>query len=295
MTLQIRIGFLPKPWAIKGGSFSLRPVEDFESRFKALVAGTTSNHVEFDGFFRLPASHLLEIHTDSNPSEAMAGEAGFLIHFIAWLAGTRLQFDGRWFDGNVRILPSYHKPFLERDLDEIVGRAFEVFLSTSPHSKQSALINSLFMHGMASDEHFEWKKFLYHFMALDGLLFVSGIKSRSKIGDLIELSKKYGVFLTDDKWVDAKGNKWLSCKKLLTRLLDIRNGLLHQATWVGSHPGIAVESGKWEVYAPNYLDNFVDRVVSAILLGKSDFTDSNWISLGPHPWLWPIHSQASDE
>ena len=53
--------------------------------------------------YRLPASHELQLTTESAELNIREGSAAFVIHLLAFLLRTRLQFSDWYFDGRVPI------------------------------------------------------------------------------------------------------------------------------------------------------------------------------------------------
>ena len=120
----IRFGFLPYKWDLSFRSGKILTVREFDDGLKSL-----KKYLHEDGYFyppmqktithdskgksrtipktkrpthlfRLPASHELHVMFQPEP-DIREGSAGFVIHLLAFLFGTRLQFADWFFDGRV--------------------------------------------------------------------------------------------------------------------------------------------------------------------------------------------------
>jgi len=122
----ISFGFLPYNWTIKFDYGEIIPVPNFDKQAQFI-----EKHLHKDGYFypptvktiivnrlrprtipktkrpahlyQLPVSHTLDIPSVKNELNIREGAAGFMIHLLAFLFQTRLQFADWAFDGRIPI------------------------------------------------------------------------------------------------------------------------------------------------------------------------------------------------
>jgi hypothetical protein len=63
--------------------------------------------------YSLPASHKIILHEKGTQKEIRMRNAGFIIHLLSYIFGTRLQFYGWWFDGKIPISKLTHHIYFD--------------------------------------------------------------------------------------------------------------------------------------------------------------------------------------
>ncbi len=208
--------------------------------------------------FRLPASHELEMTYEPEPN-IREGSAGFVIHLLTFLFGTRLQFADWYFDGRVPLgrrgrfaISVTHREQAERYLDH----CFKTW-SVWPESEKKRFTNILYMFSRACVYEWDWEEFIIQYIVLDALW---------KMGEeLLQLPAKTphkgraralcAHFSCDvDKWIEPK---WIDVDKMA----KLRNDLFHETLWHGGRASSTI--GDLPYHMPMRM-----RVLNEMLIAK---------------------------
>jgi len=218
---------------------------------------------------RMPASHTLTISgcTEDDPKR---GAAAFLVHFIAFIYGTRLQFSDWWVDGKVpfKNRQGTDVGVMDSDVKEIVKAACLKWSSLPSNEMRAAFTNALFFHGKMLSTDWEWEKFLIEYIVFDALWFATGLKSR--FGDvkhkerLRRAASEYRLCVIEERFKE---------------LVDLRNDLFHQCIWAERMPGEAGKSMS-VAYAPWHLRRFNSVLILSFVTETEALESYNWTSLG---------------
>ncbi|MGH7984075.1 MAG: hypothetical protein ACREFF_13135 [Candidatus Udaeobacter sp.] len=247
--MPIRFGFLPYKQELNFHAGKIVPVPEFDKGLKFI-----RKRVNDDGYlyppretaliidsndtrtvptkrpahlFPLPPSHELRITYKPEPN-IREGSAGFIIHFLAFLFGTRLQFDEWAFDGRVPIVmlrgvvvAVTNRYQVERSLDQ----AFKTWATWS-ELEQRRFTNILYMFSRTSVYQWDWEQFIVQAMVLDALwkmgeqlfcLRANGYENRLRV---LCAHFSYDV----ENWIDVR------------EMVRLRNDLFHETLWHGARP-----------------------------------------------------------
>jgi hypothetical protein len=255
--MPIQFGFLPYKWDFNVSFGKVVPVPEFDEAFASLkkysheegyLYPPMQKTITADSggkdrtvpktkrpahLFRLPASHELETAYKPEPN-VREGSAGFVIHLLAFLFATRLQFADWYFDGRVPFgkrhrlgLNVTHREQAERYLDH----CFKIW-SGWPEPEKKRFTNILYMFSRACVYEWDWKEFIIHYIVFDALwkmgeqLFQLPAKTHHKDRARVLCAH----FSWDvDKWISEK---WIDVDKMT----KLRNDLFHETLWHGARP-----------------------------------------------------------
>lgn len=286
---QVRFGFLNCKWTIefKGGTVS--PIPEFDE-----VAAWVHKYTNEDGFLyppltqrvrwnpktkksykkiprtkrpallrRLPASHELCLSTSSTIEDIRKGSGAFVIHLLAYLFGTRLQFHDWWFDGRVPIRLTDN--FTKATAENFLSHCYQTWLGWT--KKQQRLItNLLYMYSRASLYEWGWERFTIEYMVLDGCWNLAKLRLGGKVRHedrICILCKEFQIPFED---------------QLVKNIVKLRNNLFHETLWDGSQPCTTVSSSAFQ--QPSNLHRLNQRLIPALLGYKTPYVKTAWWTLG---------------
>ena len=224
---------------------------------------------------RLPATHTIELpHHAENQKVARFGLAGFIVHFLGFLCGRRLQFHDWWVDGRVALKSaSDHSEPSADDAVFLLESAIPTWSAWKERQRLVAL-NALFLKSRTHVYELEWERFQAEYQVFDALYAVArdvGHVSEEKHRDRIPaVCKAFGI-PHDPSRVDT--------------IVRLRNDLLHEALWDGRMPGAAARPAAF--YASIWLDRLSRRLTFALLGMRGQYLRGHWWSLS--------HSELSIE
>ncbi len=291
-SLATRFGLLPAPYSASFGGVRIEPLPDYDERRAWLQKFSNA-----DGFFyppqvakyenvregvrakrlprttrparvfHLPASHAIEISSPINNTLPYA-DSNLLVQVLAFIFGTRLQFEEWRFDGrvptksvlNVSIRDAARTRFLEH---------FYLWWKEQTPESRIRVVNLFFAFNRAGSDEWDWDGFSHQYMVFDGLFALHadllGIpRNSSHKGRFEILCSAYGIPFN-----------------LLTvqRIFAARNSLFHEATWAGAMMG----HGTSDPYASQYSRNMARlnaRILCAITGYRNSYTASVWWAMG---------------
>jgi len=262
--MSIRFGFLPYKQELNFAAGKIIPVPEFDEGLKFV-----KKRVDEEGYlyppretylvvdsngtrtvptkrsarlFSLPPSHELRITYKPEPN-IREGSAGFIIHFLAFLFGTRLQFDKWYFDGRVPVRARHgmvvtvtNRYKAERCLDQ----AFKTWAAW-PELEQRRFTNILYMFSRTSVYQWDWEEFIIQYMVLDALWKMGeqlfGLRANGHGDRARKLCAHFSYNV--ENWIDVK------------ELVRLRNGLFHETLWHGARPSST--AGKLTEKRPYYV------------------------------------------
>ncbi|MCD6282179.1 hypothetical protein J7J84_01035 [bacterium] len=208
-------------------------------------------------------SHYIEL-INNTEREPRLGSAALLVHFIGFLAGTRLQFEGWALDSRVPIWSQCrdetrvfvpHRP-------KILEKAYHYWRGLS-NKKRKALLSALYVHEKAYCETWEWERFLWEYFCFDALwnVFVNNNTARTKHPDRMRtFASHYGIPLE---------------KTAISEIVKLRNELVHEALWDNRLLGHG-DTTSLAINAPLNLRRLNKRLIAALILGHNKFSSSCW-------------------
>ena len=289
MANQDRFGFLNRKWTIEFDGGTVSPIPEFDE-----IAAQVHKHTNEDGFLyppltqrvrwnprtkksykkiprtkrpallhRLPASHELCLSTSSTIEDIRKGSGAFVIHLLAYLFGTRLQFHDWWFDGRVPIRLTDN--FTKATAENFLSHCYRTWLGWT--KKQQWLItNLLYMHSRTPLYEWDWERFIIEYMVLDGCWKVA--KSRYGVKDSGHSYRIKTLCEAFDISYDAD---------LVRKIVNLRNDLFHETLWDGSQPCTTVSEDAFR--QPDNFRRLNQRLIPALLGYKTPYVKTAWWSL----------------
>ena len=290
MPFSERFGFLnfPKPLFFKGGM--IEPLDNF-SKAQEYVDATThqdgfcypplSKTVELDPktmepvkdipnterparVFNMPMSHRIVIDDPVNGENLRNEDAALIVHLLAFLFGTRLQFSGWRFDGKVPIRSTMNIFLSDKAASGFVSYVYQKWKSWT-EDQRKRFVNILFMKQKAHSCEWEWDAFLYQYMVLDAIYHLHVLLGNNAVRQsdrLRVMSEHYSIQYMEDR---AK------------KIADLRNSFFHEALWDGATPGFGSSRSFHEQI---WLGKLNARLIVAITGYQNEFSRSSWWTFG---------------
>jgi hypothetical protein len=244
--MPILFGFLPYKHDLKFSAGEVFPVPEFDERL-----GLIKKCANEDGYLYLPQPPRLfalkpshELHLRHQPERNIReGPAGFIIHFLAFLFGTRLQFSDWYFDGRVPVT-ARHRTVLTVATSYKAQRYLDLAFRTWaawPEPEQRRFISILYVFSRTCAYQWDWEEFMIQYMVLDALwkmgerLFRLRAKNHQDRVRVLCAHFSYNV----ENWIDVK------------ELVRLRNDLFHETLWHQARPSSTV--GKLTENRPYYM------------------------------------------
>jgi hypothetical protein len=257
----IQFGFLPYNWNFNFCSGKIVPVPEFDEALKSLKKclhadgyfyPPTQKTVTADSrgkdrtvpktkrpahLFRLPASHQLQMMFPPE-SDIRESSAGFVIHLLAFLFATRLQFADWFSDGRVP-LGRRHRFWFQimnsQQAERCLDHSFKIW---SPWSKldRKRFTNILYMFSRGCVYEWDWEEFIIQYMVFDGLWKMGeqlhGLPTKTAHKHRArKLCAHFGFDV--DNWIQTK---WIDVDKMA----ELRNDLFHETLWHGGRPSSTI-------------------------------------------------------
>jgi hypothetical protein len=278
-------GFLPCEWELKFDGGIISPVSDFNEAKKIIKEKKLTDgfiyppmEAQYSGeekiprterpatLFRLPASHSILLDYAGTKEELREGPSGFIIHLLAYLFQTRLQFYDWWFTGKIPIHEDSHGGI--GTLDKIVVQDFlsASYKKWNEFSKddKKRFTNVLYMHARAFSYEWDWEEFMIEYMVFDGLWKIA--QNKYKIKDEGH-SKRMKILLTKFE-VPVDKDKIEKIVKYL------RNKLLHETLWCEGQPDSAGNQESHHLIM--CLRHIINRLIPALLDYNAPFIKTPW-------------------
>lgn len=284
---QDAFGFLLDPWHISLPDIEIMPRPEHEDTKKSLLSCayndgsrhvlywpsmTTYSSEDMENYKLVPGSrrpsHMYQpvishriAFTDGRLAAAMRPTLSrFLILFLSYLGGTRLQFWDHHIDTQLVFRPEGRSFVISaREVPSAVSAAMQTFGAFRPDQKEMMLA-ALYLHTRSHHETWDWLRFMQGYMALDALRRV--YQSGPKRDDIEDMCIALGI--PCDPKPDGR----------IKTIVDIRNELFHRGVWAGEIPGYAVTNKEWTAIL--HLSELNDRVVAALLKVGKGLRTSTW-------------------
>lgn len=290
----MEFGFLQVP--LKGGfsGVEITPLSDHKDRLAWL-----NQHSNDDGFFypplvsmyevdlitrkrrrkvekttrpasvyHLPASHEILIDAPVSPIGNSFGDEALIIHLLAYVYGTRLQFSKWRFDGRVPIKSGGNFSTTERTCLDFLKHAYAWWRELTD-DQRTRFVNILYVHTRARSLEWEWDAFAHQYMTFDALfrLHEEIRSSKSSISHrerFTVMCSKYGIR-------DNPG--------LVDRIYLARNELFHEAMWTGSTIGFGSADSD-AFHLPDHLARLNARIICSMVGYTNEYVGSVWWAMG---------------
>ena len=253
-------GFIYPPMShkIKLEAISGRVVEEITKTYRPAV------------FYQLPASHEIILKNSKNKNITREGLLGLILHSLAYMFGTRLQFHDWWFDSRIPVKVTTHNInfFDKNDLEHFLDHTLNKWKSWDSKN-QKLFITILYMLSKSACYEWDWERFAIEYMIVDACFRLSQdlglLQSRRRIRHRERIKKLCEAF--DIPHDEAYIND----------IVDIRNNLFHEITWGDGLPGRAGSSKTYKM--GDDLRRLNQRLILAILEYKTNYIHTDWRSI----------------
>lgn len=217
---------------------------------------------------RLPTTHELTLSGSRAGSHtARRGKAGLVMYLLGAIYGYRCHFHDWWVDGRVPNKPDLdHWPASPEQAALIIDKALATW-SQWPLQSRRGYMNLLYLHPRAACYETEWERFQAEYQVFDS---ISAVASRIKpFADrrhgqrFYQLGRRFRIPMK---------------RPLVTRLVRLRNNLVHEGIWDGGMPGEARRLDSY--YASLWLHSLTSRLLLALLGVRGVYVQSGWWGLG---------------
>jgi hypothetical protein len=293
MTFSDLFGFLNYPDTLEFDGVRIEPVIEFHEGLKYIekfanldgyIYPPMIKSVELDlttmepvsdvpksdkpaSLFSLPASHSLNIDNPLSKDNLRHGDAGLLVHLLAFFFGTRLQFSDWRFDGKVPTKRMNNFLHASDVPSNFISHVYQHWRKL-PNDLRTRYVNILYMHGRARSCEWEWDAFIYQYMVFDAIYKFYELSGNKKISShkkrLESLCRHYEI-----PYDVAQ----------LDRIYKLRNELFHEALWDGGTPGLQYSDSDTHLTA-KWLERLNSRLIVSISDYRNDYTRSGWWFFG---------------
>ena len=291
MSVVDQFGFLPVKFRFDSDDFIIYPVDNFDE-----LESCIKEYVNRDGFIyppqiysakldpitlqengkipnserpahlhKLPVSHNIEFKQNGaiTKEELRSGIFGFIMHLIGYIYGRRLQFNDWWFDGRIPFKSQHNISISEKVFIKFITHSINKFNSWEEKDKKF-FINILYMHNRVPIYEWDWERFAIEYMVFDACWKFSKLPKVSHAERIKRICEEYILHENEVK---------------VTRIVNLRNDLFHEALWCNSQPCTASEG---QDFMASNLRKLNQRIILALLGYESDYRKSNWTSISSY-------------
>jgi hypothetical protein len=216
--------------------------------------------------YRLSPSHVLRLRGDLVEPVFRSADGAFLMYFVGFLFGYRLQFDGWWCD---RRLPMQGRRWshLREDLvPGLLSNAYRVWRSWQ-RPERVRFTNLLYMHVRSASYEWDWERFSINYMVFDGCYKMA-------------VTLKHVLPVTGHPARLSSLLRWSSMPNHPSHIVDIarlRRELFHEGLWDDSQPGTASRNG---IVQADNLARINDRLLFSLAGYRGPYVSAPWWSVG---------------
>lgn len=225
---------------------------------------------------RIPCSHDLFMEGEENDKANLRrGMSGFIIQFVGFLYGYRVQFFDWWVDGRVKIKSQAPYSVLPTSLGPAcINQAIDTWQGWDL-TTQRIITNALFMFSRSEIFEFGWERFMVEYMVLDAT-YKAAVESkaiqpvRGHKARLNAVANSCGIsFPPSDRWEKVWDEFFV----------DLRNNLFHEIRWDGDRIIGSPGTDDAEL-APYFLHEFTRRALLRVLGIKGPYLATPWWTFG---------------
>ena len=237
--------------------------EGIQRSEKELVEGSRREAL----LFTLPTSHIISVYAPFPNEDFRDSDGAFLLYVLAYLYGTRLQFEGWFFDMRI--------PITRKTIDFVLSpQTTSAFLSSAystwkgwAASTRFQFTNVLYMNSRSPSYEWPWERFAIDYMVFDGLY-----KAAKELGRVETCTHRQRL---DDMCVKFGVPRNLP---EFDRIYRLRNELFHETLWAGGQPGKHAEEAAF--YSALYLRRMNLRLIASMLGYKTEYIGTPWWQVG---------------
>jgi len=218
--------------------------------------------------YHLPTSHWLEVRHPKQESERSFSDQALIIHALAFLFGTRLQFKEWRMEGRVPIKPTNNWSIRDETRQDVLNRAYQYWRSL-PRETRTRLINILYMTNRARSLEWDWESFSQAYMVVDAIfdVLVRQQVLNRKIPHSRRIKEMCECF---DITYDSE---------LLQIIQRTRNELFHEALWTGKIAGSSLALGRAHLIH-KHMGRLIERLICGLIGYRNEFSRSSWWHMG---------------
>ena len=266
-------GFIYPPMShkIKLEAISGRVVEEITKTYRPAV------------FYQLPASHEIILKNSKNKNITREGLLGLILHSLAYMFGTRLQFHDWWFDSRIPVKVTTHNiNFDKNDLEHFLDHTLNKWKSWDSKN-QKLFITILYMLSKSACYEWDWERFAIEYMIVDACFRLSQNLGLLQLGEKIPHSKRRKKLCKTRIRHSERIKKLCEDFKIphdetyINDIVDIRNDLFHEITWGNGLPGSAGSSKTYKM--GDDLHRLNQRLILAMLEYKTNYIHTKWWSI----------------
>lgn len=116
--------------------------------------------------YKLPMSHSIQLNVSGNKEEIRNGLGGVIVYLLAYLLGTRLQFEGWWLDGRIPIKSTHHIIFSHAVMEDFISHSCRIWQEW-PETARQLFLNILYMNSRVPSYQWFWEQFMISFTVFD--------------------------------------------------------------------------------------------------------------------------------
>jgi hypothetical protein len=214
---------------------------------------------------KLPDSHVLHLKVAPLDSEFRRGDGAFLMYFVGYMFGYRLQFKGWWFDGRLPMAGRRWSNIAEAKERALLSEAYRLWRMW-PEDVRRRFTNLLYMHVRCAHYRWDWERFAVAYMVLDGchriMRAVFGLPSGKHRERLDAMLQHFAM---------------PSHASHVQKIIALRNDLFHETLWDDGQPGSGTRAG---VEQTDNLFRINDRLLCAIAGYGGPYLTAPWWSIG---------------
>jgi hypothetical protein len=194
------------------------------------------------------------------------GDGAFLIHFIGFLFGFRLQFKDWWHDGRI-YMRGRRWVVINNKVDEFVSTAYGSWRSW-PKLERIRFVNLLYMNNRSDTYEWDWERFTIDYMVFDGCFEMARKLNGWKRG---QHSERFDTLFSHFNIPEQE--------EYTDEIINLRNELFHESLWEKGQP---CSGGTKGYRMANNLRRINERLITAISGCETGFIQTMWWSDGQY-------------
>lgn len=216
---------------------------------------------------KLPISHKIEVNTRLVENDFRNGDGGFLMHFLGFVFGFRLQFKDWWQDGRIYLGGRRWAIVQENVEHKYISSAYSSWRSWLK-PERVRFTNLLYMNSRSDTYEWDWERFTINYMVFDGCFEMVRELNGWKRGHHSErFQTLFNYFGIPNKEED------------ICEIINLRNDLFHESLWEKGEPCSGGTKGYRQT---NNLRRINERLITAISGCETEFIQTKWWNDGQY-------------
>jgi hypothetical protein len=293
-------GFLPRKWILKFDGGTVSPLKNYEEVENLVLEQTNTDGFRYPPFsktiildqitmeeleeepntrrcahlYHIPSSHeIILSNIEEDTKDFRMGPGGLIINLIAYLSGTRLQFEDWFVDGRIPIKRGNDIYITEKSAEIFISHSYKTWKGFDEKEK-TWFINILYMLSRVTSYEWDWERFTIEYMVLDSCWkflkhrnIVNGGTGHASRIEII--CNKLGIPYD---------------KQLIKEIVAIRNDLFHEALWNRSYPCFAVKISTYGQHYDYLMHNLNQRIIPKLIDFDTAYVHTEWWNRGVFPF-----------